>query len=515
VTAAPALSQEKPPPLPKEAQERIKEFQRNVDSPELRVRAEQMERLAAVDHVEAVRLLFTKGLGDDEYAVRERATFALSQMKSEGPRSLVMAAIKEGTEGVRAGCVLAVAKMQPPPPGAVAAISEAALSDQKEDVQIAACEALGVMTAKDGVPALMKAAGSSRERIAVAAADALALVKDPAAAPSLIPMLNGGSWRTQVAAINALSALRVKEAVEPLIAYLRESEGRPQEDAKVALTNITTQDFGLNADRWAQWWNDVKADWKVPPLPEKKNEEVATSKDRYGRVERGYHHMKIVSNKVLFVIDISASMLDPIRVKRGRNDPEDKVTKASPKLDLAREELARTLRTLDENTKFNVIAFESDIRFFRKESVSGTAGNVQEAIRWVEKQKPRTTSGGGMRQSSGVDADGMIMGRTNTYGALKAAFGLPHRPRKPGEGGTTGSGAAPKPGIDTVYFLTDGQPTEGETTNTDEILQDVQQWNRSARLVINTIGMSETGGLRDLLQGLARTTGGQCIFVGE
>ena len=110
-----------------------------------------------------------------------------------------------------------------------------------------------------------------------------------------------------------------------------------------------------------------------------------------------------MSKKLLFVIDVSASMLDPIRVKRGRTDPEGP-TKASPKLDLAREELARVLRTLDEHTNFNVIAFESDIRFFKKEAVPGTPGNVQEAIQWVEKQKPRTVSSGGARQSSGVDS---------------------------------------------------------------------------------------------------------------
>jgi hypothetical protein len=517
VAAVPAVSQEKPPPLPKEAQERIKEFQRNATSNEPRVRAEQMERLATVDFIEAVRLLLTQGLKDEEYSVRERATFALSQMKSDATRAAVVAALKEGNEQVRAGCALAIAKMTPPLPTAVAEIS-ALIQDQKEEVQVAACEALGITGSKEAVPALVQAAKSSRERVGVAAADALALIKDPSAAPALIAMLNGGTWRTQLAAVNALAVLRVKESVGPLIDYLRESEGRPREDCRVALTAITTQDFGLNVDRWAQWWKDVQGDWKVPPPPSKKVEEVADKGDRYGRTERAYHHLKIVSKKVLFVIDVSASMLDPIRVKRGRNAPEDQVTKASPKLDLAREELARTLRTLDEHTTFNVIAFESDIRFFRKEAVSGTPNNVQEAIQWVEKQKPRTTGGtGGMRQSSGVDSDGMIMGRTNTYGALKAAFGLPYRPKKKGEGGTTGGGsAAPKPGIDTVYFLTDGEPTEGETTNIDEILQDVQQWNRSARVVINTIGMNaETGALRRLLDDLAKLTGGQCVYVGE
>ena len=43
-----------------------------------------MELLAKVDFVEAVRLLQNQGLKDPEYSVRERAIWALSQMKSEG-----------------------------------------------------------------------------------------------------------------------------------------------------------------------------------------------------------------------------------------------------------------------------------------------------------------------------------------------------------------------------------------------------------------------------------------------
>lgn len=509
------FSQDKAAPLPKEAQERLKEFQRNATSEEPRVRAEQMERLGVVDFVDAVRLLQNQGLKDPEYSVRERASWALSQMKSPAARALVLTGLKDGSEQVRAGTAVALVKMQPPLQNVVAEIAPL-IGDQREDVQIAACEALGMTGSKDAVPPLVQATKSPKERVGVAAADALMLVKDTSAAPALIEMLSGGTWRTQGAAINALSVIRVRESIAPLIAYVKDSVGRPREDARAALVSVTTQDFGLNVERWEQWWKDVQGDWKVPPIPDKKGPVVEEKNDRYGRVERKYHHMKITSRKLLFVIDVSASMLDPIRVKRGRNDPADQVTKAAPKLDLAREELARTLRTLDENTTFNVIAFESDIRFFKKEAISGTPGNIQEAIQWVEKQKARTIGTGSGRQSSGIDADGMLMGRTNTYGALKAAFGLPYRPKKKNEGGVTGPSSVPKPGIDTVYFLTDGEPTEGETTNIDEILADVKQWNRSARVIINTIGMNaETGSLKNLLQGLATLTGGQCVFVGE
>src|SRR5262245_21843256 len=168
------LSQEKPPPLPKEAEDRIKEFQRNANNAEPRVRAEQMERLGAVDFIEAVRLLQNQGLKDPEYCVRERAIWSLSQMKANGTRAAVAAGLKDGSDAVRAGSALAVAKMSPPPQGAVAEIASLT-QDAKEDVQVAACEALGITASKDAVPALIQATKVSKERVGVAAADALML----------------------------------------------------------------------------------------------------------------------------------------------------------------------------------------------------------------------------------------------------------------------------------------------------------------------------------------------------
>jgi hypothetical protein len=42
VLAGLAFSQEKPPPLPKEAQDKVKEFQKHANAEEPRTRAEQM-----------------------------------------------------------------------------------------------------------------------------------------------------------------------------------------------------------------------------------------------------------------------------------------------------------------------------------------------------------------------------------------------------------------------------------------------------------------------------------------
>ena len=288
--------------------------------------------------------------------------------------------------------------MQPPIPGAVAEISARSSRTAARRSRSRPARRSASPASKDAVPALVGATKVGKERVGVAAADALMLIKDPSAAPALIAMLNGGTWRTQVAAINAS---RCCASRNPIVAPHRLPEGlrqgRPREDARVALEGITTMDFGLNGARWEEWWNGVKDDLESPAAARQEEGRRGRREGRPVRPRRARlpphedHEQEAALRDRRLGVD-ARSDPDQARAQRGPSGP----TKASPKLDLAREELARTLRTLDEHTNFNVIAFESDIRFFKKEAVAGTAGNIQEAIQWVEKQKPRTISSGGV-----------------------------------------------------------------------------------------------------------------------
>ena len=230
-----------------------------------------MEILGTVDFVEAVRLLQEPGPeGSRVLGARARDVGALAdevgrpaRRRDGGPEGRQRAREGRVGDGGREDAAAV-------PNGAVAEIA-ALLQDGREEVQVAACEALGVTASKEAVPGLISLTKSPKERVGVAAADALMLIKDPSAAPALIAMLNGGTWRTQVAAINGLAVLRVKDSVWPLIAYLKDSEGRPREDARAALEGITTMNFGINGARWEEWWNGVKdTSWSVPPLPKRR-----------------------------------------------------------------------------------------------------------------------------------------------------------------------------------------------------------------------------------------------------
>jgi hypothetical protein len=118
--------------------------------------------------------------------------------------------------------------------------------------------------------------------------------------------------------------------------------------------------------------------------------------------------------------------------------------------------------------------------------------------------------------SSGLDKIGWIVGKTNTYSALAAVFGLKVDPKE-GVRATTASrgGMKQRPRWDTCFFLSDGEPTVGVVIEIEKILAAVAEWNKTCKMVIHCIGMEEQTGLAALLRGLATQSGGKCVFVGR
>jgi hypothetical protein len=95
------------------------------------------------------------------------------------------------------------------------------------------------------------------------------------------------------------------------------------------------------------------------------------------------------------------------------------------------------------------------------------------------------------------------IGMTNTYGALEAAFS--------------------DKAVDTIYFLSDGNPTTGTTVNHQEILTAVRRWNQGRNVHIYTIGLlvgkygnEDHEKLKSFLKSLASQNGGECrVFEGK
>lgn len=167
----------------------------------------------------------------------------------------------------------------------------------------------------------------------------------------------------------------------------------------------------------------------LPPLQER---EKARDLARYDHESLPtYHGLELRSKRVVFCLDVSNSMEWNNRIGE------------------AKEELLRLLDALDESVEFNIITFSGRVRVWSRDGVlPAGSDNVSSAKRFVRRAR--------------IGSDG-----TNTLGALAAALA--------------------DEDVESIYFLSDGHPTVGQTTNSEQILNRVQRFKQDRPVTIHTI----------------------------
>lgn len=225
----------------------------------------------------------------------------------------------------------------------------------------------------------------------------------------------------------------------------------------------------------------------------------------YFSKQKAYYGIDTGSSKhVVFVVDISGSMEGKAEtnlqgqavgkaVNAAGNTAGDLVggqvgnlikrqtSNQLTKLGKAKQELMPTIRGLSEDTYFTIIIFENTVKTWKKELVQATSANKNIAIAYLE----QLSSGGG----------------TNISDALEKSFELA------GEGATD---AGKSLNVETVFLLSDGEPTEGAITDPAGIIEAVNKWNSAKRVVINTIGLGEDCD-KEFMKNLASQNNGQFI----
>ena len=316
----------------------------------------------------------------------------------------------------------------------------------------------------------------SNSKILCGLCQVMEIRREKRAADALIALLKNRNWDVVVAAAKALAAIRVKKAVEPMIEALQRAEDANKEGAargiKVALQDMTGKYSLTTAADFRNWWNakgKKTYDESAPPPPRS-----AASGKQKGMTSVLYG--EITSKRVIFICDVSHSMSArgrvPERPAEGDSSGGDvrptgggmKKVGEQPKfgeggvqpgyegrrIDILKIELAFVInKLLPEDAKFNVIIFSTDVQRWHKGLTKATPRNKKSALEFVKKMEPQAM--------------------TNLYGALELAF----KDRQ----------------VDTIYLLSDGNPTVGTTTNLDEILAAVRRWNKGRNVIIHTIAL--------------------------
>ena len=281
----------------------------------------------------------------------------------------------------------------------------------------------------------------------------LADMGSPLAVPQAQRYVSNRAWELRSLSYRYLAKCRDVTSIPFLIARYGKEEGRLAHELDTALFVHTGTRCWTRRD-WLNWWNTVKEGFALPHPDSVKSGGTTT-----GGQTVSYYDIPLISARIAFLVDQSGSMNAKVGTDRNRT-----------RLDVAKEQLRQAVEALPKTHRINMIPFETQVRETWSRLRRLTRANRREMLEAVRKLK----GGGG----------------TNTFGALMAAFDDPN--------------------VDTIYLLTDGVPTAGELTNVDDILDAVEDINRTRQVVIHciSIGLDSV-----LLKQLAAMTGGQYKFV--
>jgi predicted nucleic acid-binding Zn-ribbon protein len=281
--------------------------------------------------------------------------------------------------------------------------------------------------------------------VRAAALETLGARKAPGVFELASPYLEAGSnWDMTAGAIQVMRLIHEKRAIPAVIDFLnREDIKRLRDDAHAALKSLTGLKHGPYYDPWAKWWEDQGDLFQMPEKPVSGGD---PSEEQAGVTFYGIHTF---SDRILFILDVSGSM--------------DQAPKAGPdggeqqqKIAAARKELIGAIDGMNDGDRFNVLFFNHQVVPWQGKMAEASNSTRRRAKKWINDQAPQ--------------------GGTNIHDALEAGFGMALR-------------ATGEPLLDTIYFLTDGKPTAGKIQDAAKILEEVEQWNRTARLTIHVVGL--------------------------
>ena len=312
---------------------------------------------------------------------------------------------------------------------------------------------------------LFKLAEKKDAAVRMGACHALADLRTPEAVAHLERLLNDKLWSVRAEAMWQLASLRLKSSIPLLIDRIPQETPRLQEDVVKALRILTAKDYGTTKARWEKWWAAEGEGFTVGPLDEGLRAEQRRERGAgEGKSNASFFGLRIISDRVCFILDTSGSMSAP---SKGSENATGTGREGGPtRMTAAKRQLVEALEKFPEGESFNMIFFSNS------------------ASSWKPRVTPMTES----TRAKATDAarDLRPDGGTAVYDALKLAF--------------------EDESVDTIYLLTDGEPTAGEIIEPDRILRQVGAWNETRLITIHTISVG-----RDsvLLENLAEASGGK------
>lgn len=346
-------------------------------------------------------------------------------------------------------------------PDAIPALEELVMQESEVEVMTAVMEALSILRADDPEWRASLRMYADHDDTVVRNAALIALGSSAESMPILVRALEHERWSTRRIAIQGLAAIGTKEVVSILIARLEHEDGRLLRELVDTLFGLTGKPFPANHRSWASWWQREGETFAMPSPEElERLREAADERAEKLSTKAQFLGVRIVSHRVVFVVDVSGSMAAPLR-SRFLGDRAGEA-----RMEVAKRELKAAIDSLEPATRFNLIAFSGGVDRWRDEGVGSTdEGSRSDAKDWADGLAP--------------------LGGTNLHGALEMAFD--------------------DPDVDTIFVLSDGEPSVGELIDPFAIRRAVERWNRHRGVIVHTVAI---GTSLDVLAWLAEDSGG-------
>jgi len=315
-----------------------------------------------------------------------------------------------------------------------------------------------------------------------------------------------------LAAARKLGDLRVPENRKPLLDGLinvldQAKDERIDYFAAHALGRLTSQPPYVDAN----WWRNYLLKGAAGDAPQGRTVAKPT-----------FFNTVAVGNRVMFVVDISGSMEWPANMAPARRGPKTgregaaegpDYSNVRTKLDLAKVELIWTLSKLPEEMNFNIIVYEQKHRMIEEVTEGIVPANAANKTKFSNLVRALKANGG-----------------TNIHGSLTRAFRTTRK--VPVQGDPALDKRAMLDGADTIFFLTDGQPSwsddstgysevhpkwgaigNGKFCKPAAILADISRVNTFRKVVIHTVGISPDHD-KELMEKLAVQNHGSYVARG-
>jgi hypothetical protein len=296
-------------------------------------------------------------------------------------------------------------------------------------------------------------------------------------------------WQVRSAAAFSLAIQKCKPVVPALIKGLEAELVRKKDpwamDVRLhkLLEGLTGQTVVRGSIApWQEFWRKEGATFTV-----RSDADKAAGTAKEGRYQR-FFDLEVESDRVLFVVDFSGSMAEPVTLKgtaTGAGGPGQTMTKAA----LVVQELKRLIMSLPDGALVNLVVFSDSVRTWRQEGGRPALVKLDDTARddllgsFLDALRPA--------------------GPTNLYDALDVALDF---------GGRGLHDKYYAAGFDTLYVITDGAPSAGPVVDKQEIRRRVRETNRLRRIAIHCITFGDKNDT-DFLGPLATENGGRHIHV--